>query len=544
MHFRFKGTASLAAYACIMAIAVTMSGSFGGDRNNAVVADFAPRGLQSKSKMKSGKIGLKSKSKMKSEKMESQKKQSKKSSKKGPGPDPLGPILKCAAENDLTCVLDEFKELGELFEGFGEDIEDLIRALVGPPDPYVPQYIEHLPQKNMTGLEPDLVQLLSTISMQLYNNESSVEQFNFTGNKYGTINSTYYESNGIFECTNSPFVVVVVDHTLIIGWRGSTTLFDWIRDFSFNVGSSSRWGSLSTVVKAQGGYLSLVEDQLVTNEEFLLNIIEKQNITRIISTGHSLGGGVAQVAHLWLEGSLSNDTVNGGYINPKWHDLRLQRRGNNTDLTVFTMAFEAPSTTLFVASVDDDLNQRGRDFLNQCGVNMITTCFGNDLVPRMAGNYNFAVKILTSTLERLEELSLFTLGFVTAAATYEMVTAVTTYRFLKNFHVYSHIDNRIGTEKESCLLNIADQYQHIGKILYYANMDAKPEIYVDDRDGGFDLDDGTDTNYPQFDSIHPIPASDTISGYDDSLYYDHMAIVAAPGLTFSFEQWMLSHIRL
>ena len=119
----------------------------------------------------------------------------------------------------------------------------------------------------------------------------------------------------------------------------------------------------------------------------------------------------------------------------------------------------------------------------------------------------------------------------------------TDHHFLKNFQVFSHIDNRIGKEKESCLLNIAGQYQHIGKILYYADMDAKPEIYVDDRDG-FDVDDGTGTNYPQFDSINPIPASDTISGYDDSFYFDHMAIVAGPGLTLSFQPWMLAHIQL
>ena len=84
-------------------------------------------------------------------------------------------------------------------------------------------------------------------------------------------------------------------------------------------------------------------------------------------------GGVAQVAHLWFTGTM--DPSIDPQPNP-WKDLK-----NEVGLTVRTMSFEGPMTTVFMRSDDNELlNQKGIDFINKCSANMCTTCYSMDVV--------------------------------------------------------------------------------------------------------------------------------------------------------------------
>jgi hypothetical protein len=99
-----------------------------------------------------------------------------------------------------------------------------------------------------------------------------------------------YSNNGIYEVTNPPYSITIVDKTMIIGWRGSATIMDWVRDFGFYISSSFRWYNVGKVVKVQGAYLSMIEIFMVENESFILNTIKTNDITDLIFTGHSLAG--------------------------------------------------------------------------------------------------------------------------------------------------------------------------------------------------------------------------------------------------------------
>ena len=81
---------------------------------------------------------------------------------------------------------------------------------------------------------------------------------------------------------------------------------------------------------------------------------------------------------------MSNDSVNGGFINLQWDELREKRCANGWPLKV-----PAQPCTLFAQSNNamlgkdekEAFSQRGGASLKRCGVNIITMCFGNDVVP-------------------------------------------------------------------------------------------------------------------------------------------------------------------
>jgi len=73
------------------------------------------------------------------------------------------------------------------------------------------------------------------------------------------------------------------------------------------------------------------------NGEKIRNAITESGVTQVVFTGHSLGGGVAQVAHLYALSHWKQDYPNV--------DFR-------------TLTFSSPMTFFFSA---DEINQLGRD---------------------------------------------------------------------------------------------------------------------------------------------------------------------------------------
>jgi hypothetical protein len=99
-----------------------------------------------------------------------------------------------------------------------------------------------------------------------------------------------YDDHGIFETTNPPFSVTVAGKKMILAWRGSHTVMDWVRDFGFFVASSFRWKNVADVVSVQGAYLACVESCMAKHQDFILKMINKYHVTEILLTGHSLAG--------------------------------------------------------------------------------------------------------------------------------------------------------------------------------------------------------------------------------------------------------------
>ena len=155
-------------------------------------------------------------------------------------------------------------------------------------------FCKHLPTSDQTnGIAPFYVRLCATIADDVYAHKSNISEFGNLATGYNPAEhglkeppkAVLYDNHGIFEPTNAPFVAVVAGTKLMLAWRGSVTLMDWIRDFSFYVASS-----YSVAVKVHGGFLTMIESTMSVHEDKLLEIVKEYGIQEILVTGHSLGG--------------------------------------------------------------------------------------------------------------------------------------------------------------------------------------------------------------------------------------------------------------
>jgi len=378
-------------------------------------------------------------------------------------------------------------------------------------------YCTHLPTSDQTnGIEPFYVRMCATISGDEYSHKSKKSEFVNLSTGYNLSDVglkeppkvVLYDNNGPFEPTNPPFVAVVVGTKLVLAWRGSVTLVDWIRDFGFFVSSSFRWKNVAKVVKVHGGFLAMVDNTMAMHEDRLLEIVKEYGIKQILLTGHSLAGGAAQVAQLWFEGTMDPS------FDPRPNEWK--KLAKETGLTVHCMSFEGPSTTVYVESKEDeDLNQMGRAFINQCGAKMCTTVYSMDPVPRLIGGVPFVLSILENFMTAYEKnSSYFERHFERGAM------SIIKYELVK-----FKIPNPLNTVEP-----IAQRYQHIGKCLYYASHTAVPEVYIDNNKYKILVDkEGKPQSFPDLFSIKYVQCEKDVV---DAVIFNHDYIVHGPGLSF------------
>ena len=184
-----------------------------------------------------------------------------------------------------------------------------------PDAKHLPQFIQKLPPQSMTGVAPFMTRLCATVTAGFYINAIDksgkiIEPKMPTQESFQNLTAgytaaqlqelcglptepelVYFSAHGIYGVTNPPVTMVVADTTMIIAWRGSTSIEDFVRDVGFYISSSQRWKKCGQIVKCHGGFLSLVENFMIDTEAFILKTIQKRKITELIFTGHSLGGG-------------------------------------------------------------------------------------------------------------------------------------------------------------------------------------------------------------------------------------------------------------
>ena len=68
--------------------------------------------------------------------------------------------------------------------------------------------------------------------------------------------------------------------------------------------AATRWSNETEHIHAHGAYVNLIENTFSRHEDAIVDLIEKYNVKRSFITGHSLGGGLANVAHLLVRGQL------------------------------------------------------------------------------------------------------------------------------------------------------------------------------------------------------------------------------------------------
>ena len=83
------------------------------------------------------------------------------------------------------------------------------------------------------------------------------------------------------------------------------------------------------------------------------------------------------------------------------------------------------------------------------------------------------------------------------------------------------------------MYKIAGMYQFIGKVIYYADPNAVPSVYVDDRDTGY-IYPTTTQSYPQFRSIE-LDSNDINPTSVSDILYLHSFPINGQGFSLKFK---------
>lgn len=148
----------------------------------------------------------------------------------------------------------------------------------------------------------------------------------------------YFESN----LKSISYVIFIDDDSLVISFRGTLSHFDVINDLNANY-------TVFFDGYAHAGITNLSYSFVSSELDNIKEILIKNNLKKIIFTGHSLGGAVATLVHLIV-------TKNKYF--------------SNID-EIKTITFSPPPTV-------------SESFLNEKIENLIAYNFGNDLIPRVS----------------------------------------------------------------------------------------------------------------------------------------------------------------
>lgn len=209
----------------------------------------------------------------------------------------------------------------------------------------------------------------------------------------------------------------------------------------------------------------------------------------------------------------------------EWKKLRKQ-----VGLTVRTISFEGPMTTVYVESkTDPDMNQKGIDFINKCGANMVTTCYSMDPVPRMYGEADFSLSILQNFAINTGKRKCCLGDFGNEQNLLEKQQ-----KLIENLLLHTKAA-QIGQS-----INVASQYQHIGNVLYYATPEAEPQVYIDNPGPHGILNDKerNTSDLPQFRDIKYVETNKDVL---EAVIHNHNFIVTGPGLTLSWQPFFATN---
>jgi len=212
-----------------------------------------------------------------------------------------------------------------------------------------------------------------------------------------------------------------------------------------------------------------------------------EKIELIILTGHSLGGMMAQVAHVILKAKGSSKIG------------ELQDLINGNDVTIRTVAFAAPMSIALTEGKQQQDSEGAQFLYGTIAPDMVNIVFKDDIFPRAYSHLLFIIgmynMVTTSLLkDKKDKLN----------------------NFLKRLIDMLRTDNIQETVKG---------YRHFGKIIYYENVEAIPTIH---RDLGY-----SETGWPKLDSGETsFRIVERTASSDVDLMSYHMALIN-PGLAFS-----------
>lgn len=323
------------------------------------------------------------------------------------------------------------------------------------------------PPETTTGVDPAILQIAACLSQQIYD-ATNKEYFRLeatTGDKELRKSEVHlFDSHGTLDPAIPAFAIASVGSTLILGWRGTNQILDFINDAAV-----APVVSVDTGIRSHAMFSACVGSALRVHEEEILSLIVKKSIDTIVFTGHSLGGALANVAHLFVQASLGvqakeGETGGSHPWNKKFSHLSMP-------LNLKTISFSAPMSTIDRDNVED-LNEKkvhnlqADNLLETVSSNSVNFVFSCDVVPRAYGHVFFVKDVIDKVGPELVRkycsvTRFFDIDVKVSKAVIDFLMAMT-----------------------EPLVNVAASFRHHGTILYYDDLSTATPIEVKDTGPG------------------------------------------------------------
>lgn len=357
---------------------------------------------------------------------------------------------------------------------------------------------KYLPSKDMTGVDEHITRLCATMASQAYKlHDGRLENFMLNTDDH-KVEVIIQEKQSKFRATNPTFGAAVSGDTLILVWRGThpgESPMDLVNDAALSPNSSIVWRKHAKSIKIQGAMTSLCINDIVNFEETIIGACKKHRIKEIVTTGHSLGGGIGQVAHTVLRAQMQD-------ANSPWSKL------NNVN--VRSVVFSAPMTTVVL----DDYSDETEEFVDELDENSCNLIFSNDLVPRVYGYLSFindyADDVIPKLGPYLRKDKPLKLPSLFLKVVIDKIAEAQKKKLL---------ENKLFEE----LTDVMSDYIHPGNIVYYKDENAKPRVLKD-----LGAHHANSDNKETYRSVKYIPVKNPI---DDFMPW-HMTIINGPGLSY------------
>jgi hypothetical protein len=309
---------------------------------------------------------------------------------------------------------------------------------------------KHMPTKDQTGVEEHITRFAATLSQQTYDlYTGKIEKIAMSTDEH-KVDTIIEEGQGDFKPSNPTFGAVVCGDTMILGWRGTQNLIDGLNDVAFSPTGNLAMRKHSKNIKLQGGMASLCLNDLVTHEETIIAECKKRGIKEIVTTGHSLGGGIGQIGHTIVRAQIEDPTS-------PWSELK--------DVNVRSILFCAPMTTVIVK---DGCSDETEQFIEELNENSCNVVFHNDFVPRSYGYLSFINDFVDDAVDDIGPYLLDD-------------------KPMPSYIIKKQIEKIARAAEEQVLeaqpfqdmVSVMCNFIHPGKVIYYKDEAAKPKTLVD-----------------------------------------------------------------
>jgi len=367
-----------------------------------------------------------------------------------------------------------------------------------PPKHVVQGNFDYMPTKEMTGVETHICRLAATMAQQCYDIQRDKKDTFKLSTKDHEVETILVTKQGKFQPTSPTFGAAVCGDTMILAWRGSDmdgAPMDFINDMAFSPCTNIAWRNHAKTLKLHGAMTSLCANDIATYEETIIAECKKRGIKEIVTTGHSLGGGIAQVAHTILRAQIQEESS-------PWSEL-------NGDVNVRSVVFSAPMTTVLL----EEYTEKTEQFMEEINDNSCILIFSNDPVPRCYGYISFIEDIVDDVIPYLSS----------TAAKKVPVPNFLLQRTLDKF-MKKKVVGLMENERFNDLLTVMAEYVHPGNIIYYESPESRPRVLGDRGFAyvGQDTDTFRSVRYKGEKNVNPL----------DEILAWHNDIIGAPGLSY------------